>query len=334
MHYKNFIGFDISKKTFDLALIVDNAADSTVSAKFANNVKGIVDLQEFIIKQGLDLDSTLFCLEHTGLYCRSLALYLAENNYHVWIEMPVNIIRSLGLQRGKNDKIDAQRIATYACRFQDKVKLWQPPREVVLQIKDLFALRERLVESRTKLQQPINELRSTGHEKAAQLIENSCKKTLAALDKEIEQIDKELDDKINKDSNLRKIFKLATSVPGIGKFTAILLICYTNEFTLFQNAKQLACYCGVAPFEYSSGTSVKGKSRVSNFANKQLKKLLHMGSLAAINSNVELASYYQRKVNEGKNKMLVINAVRNKLVHRVYAVISRGTPFMATYEMA
>lgn len=334
MDYNSFVGIDISKKTFDLVLIQDNQIENPISRKFSNDSKGIVNLQEFMVKNKLNARTTLFCMEHTGIYCRSLSFYLAENSYNVWIEMPVNIIRSLGLQRGKSDIIDAKRIAEYACRFKDKAKLWQPPREIIIDIKDILALRERLVDSRSKLQQPIKELIATGHDRAAKMIEDSCKETLAALTMEIEQIDKDLDNKINKDSNLRKIFGLATSVVGIGKFTALFLICSTNEFTLFQNAKQLACYCGVAPFEYTSGTSVKGKTRVSNFANKQLKKLLHMGALAAISSNREIADYYQRKVAEGKNKMLVLNAVRNKLIHRLCAVMQRETPFQLNWEFA
>jgi len=127
---------------------------------------------------------------------------------------------------------------------------------------------------------------------------------------------------------------LAKSVPGIGKITAFALLYYTNEFSLFHSGKKLACYCGVAPFARESGTSVKGKSRVSNFANKALKKLLHLAAMAAISSNAELKAYYERKVAEGKNKMLVLNAIRNKILHRLIAVIRRNTPFTNDYHFA
>ena len=334
MEYKNFIGIDISKESFDLALIRDHQAEDPVSAKFSNNVKGITKLQEFIAKYKLNSCETLFCMEHTGIYCRLLSFYLAENNYCVWVEMPVNIIRSLGLQRGKSDHVDAARIAVYACRNKDKANLWQPPREIILDIKDLLALRDRLIESRNKLQQPIKELEATGHLQTAKMIEDSCKESLSALNKEIQQIDDDLDKKIKSDKRLLKLFELVTSVVGVGKITALLLIYYTNEFSLFQNAKQLACYCGVAPFEHSSGTSVRGKPRVSHYANKQLKKLLHMGALSAIQTNEEISNYFQRKVSQGKNKMLVINAIRNKLLQRVCAVIRRGTPFVSQWELA
>jgi transposase len=334
MKFKNFIGIDISKGTFDIALIKDSNAASMTSLVCTNDPKGIVHLEEFLNKQGVNTKETLFCMEHTGIYCRLLSHYLTENKYNVWLEMPIQIIRSLGIQRGKNDKIDARRIAEYACLKKDKAVLWEPPREVVLQIQDLLSLRDRLCESRKMLKMPIREFKDTGHDNTAKLIENRCKGTLASLDKEINQIEKELEKLINKDTNLKKLYGLAKSVPGIGKITAMTLMCFTNEFKLYQNAKQLACYCGVAPFEHTSGTSIKGKTRVSHFANKTLKKLLHLVAMVTIQTDKELSAYYRRKVAEGKNKMLVINAVRNKVLHRLCAVIKRGTPYQMDYQLA
>jgi transposase len=334
MTFNNFIGIDISKGTFDIALIKDNSASIIASDDFSNNSSGLVKLEEFLKKQGLNMEETLFCMEHTGIYCRLLSQYLTERKYHVWLEMPVQIIRSLGIQRGKNDRLDAKRIAEYACLKKSKAVLWEPPREVLIQINDLLTLRERLVESRKSLRQPIKELNDAGFNDAAKLIESRCKITLNAIDKEIEQIEKELNNTINKDTNLKKLFGLATSVPGIGKITALFMLYHTNEFKLFLNAKQLACYCGIAPFEHTSGTSIRGKSRVSPYANKKLKKLLHLVALSTIKTDKELTAYYVRKVDEGKNKMIVINAIRNKILHRLCAVVQRGTPYQLNYQLA
>jgi transposase len=334
MNFKHFIGIDVSKNTFDFALIKDGDISLPISKETSNNPAGLVELEEFISRQGVNMDETLFCMEHTGIYCRLLSHYLVERKYHVWLEMPVQIIRSLGIQRGKNDRIDAKRIAEYACLKKDKAVLWQPPREILLQINDLLTLRDRLVESRKSLKQPIKEFNDAGFKDTAKLIESRCSITLSALNKEIEQIEKELDKIIRKDSNLKKLYKLVTSVPGIGKITALTLLYFTNEFKLYVNANQLACYCGVAPFEHKSGTSVKGRSRVSPFANKRLKKLLHMVAMSTLSSDKQLALYYQRKVSEGKNKMLVINAIRNKILHRLCAVIKRGTPYQLEYQLA
>jgi transposase len=333
MEFNNFIGIDISKDTFDLALIRENRETAMISRSFSNTHSGLVHLEEFLKNQELKMTETLFCMEHTGIYCRLLSEYLTERKYHVWLEMPVKIIRSLGLQRGKNDRIDAKRLAQYAFTNKAKATLWNPPREIVIQIHDLLTLRDRLVESRKSLKQPINEFNKTGFTEAAKLIESKCSITLNAIDKEIKQIEKDLDDMINKDSNLQRLYQLATSVPGIGKITTLFLLYFTNEFTLFSNAKQLACYCGIAPFEYKSGTSIRGKTKVSPFANKKLKKLLHLVALSTISKDRQLVGYYQRKVSEGKNKMLVINAIRNKVLHRLCAVINRGTPFQTEYQL-
>jgi transposase len=334
MNFTNFIGIDISKSTFDLALIKEDLPEKMITAKFSNSHKGIVALEQFIRKQELVKQQILFCIEHTGLYCRVLSNYLVENQYAVWLEMPVQILRSLGIQRGKNDQLDAKRIATYAFTFKDKARLWQPPREEVQKIHDLMALRDRLIESRKSILTPIQELEATGLSEVAASLRKHCKKSIESLDKEIKQIEKELEEIIDKDTNLKNKYKLARSVPGIGNITAMALLYYTNEFTLFRTAKELACYCGVAPFARESGTSVRGKTRVSNFANKALKKLLHMASMAAISSDKELRAFFDRKVAEGKNKMLVLNAVRNKILHRLLAVIKRNTPFRSEYEIA
>lgn len=332
MNFKNFIGIDISKGTFDFALIKNGDLLNPISGKTSNNPSGIVKLEEFLRKQSLIMGETLFCMEHTGIYCRLLSQYLVENNYHVWLEMPIQIIRSQGVQRGKNDHIDAIRIAQYAYEKKDKAVLWQPPREVVLQVNDLLTLRDRLIESRKSLKQPIKEFQDAGFSDTAKRIESRCSGTLKALDKEIGQIEKELDELINKDSNLKRLYKLATSVSGIGKITALTLLYFTNEFKLYTNPNQLACYCGVAPFEHTSGTSVKGKPRVSHFANKKLKKLLHLVAMVSISCDKQLSEYYHRKVGEGKNKMSVLNAIRNKIIHRLCAVINRGTPYQVEFQ--
>ena len=130
-----------------------------------------------------------------------------------------------------------------------------------------------------------------------------------------------IDELIQSNITIKTIVERVSSIKGIGKQTAINLYVYTKGFTEFDNGKQLACYCGVVPFTKSSGTSVRYKSGVSPFANRKLKKLLHLCAMAAIRWNVDMKLYYERKVGEGKNKMSVINAVRNKLVLRIFAVV-------------
>ena len=327
---KNFVGIDVSKLKLDLALIKDSDKDHVIQSVFENTQKGIKSMTKFLEKEHLiHLSETIFCMEFTGVYCRPLTTYLVDKECNVWIEMPINIIRSLGLQRGKNDRVDARRIALYAYKNKEDIKLWKPQREVILRLRDLLGLRERLISAQKSLNMPINELIAMGDKKGAELVRRACQKSLSSIDKEIEQIDKDLDDIIKDDTKLKELYNLAKSVPGVGKFTALFMICFTDEFSMYNNPKQLACYCGVAPFEHSSGSSVRGKTRVSHMANKVLKRMLHMGAMSVISRDPELRDYYQRKIAQGKNKMLVINAVRNKIIHRLCAVIKRGYEYKA-----
>ena len=323
--FTNFVGIDVSKSKFDLALIKAHDKDHVIQGVFDNTHKGIKSMSKFLEKEHkVRLTETIFCMEFTGVYCRPLTSFFVDHECNVWIEMPVNIIRSLGLQRGKSDRIDAHRIALYAYKTRDDIKLWKPQREVIIKLRDLLALRERLITALKSLEMPINELLVMGDKKGAEIVRKGCQKSMSSLENEIGQIDKNLDDIIKDDPNLKELFQLATSVPGVGKLTALFMICFTNEFSMYTNPKQLACYCGVAPFEHSSGSSVRGRTRVSHMANKVLKRMLHMGAMSVISRDPELRDYYQRKVAQGKNKMLVINAVRNKIIHRLCAVIKRG----------
>ncbi|MFH1051815.1 MAG: IS110 family transposase [bacterium] len=331
----NFIGIDISKLKVDVAIIKNNDKSSIVSETFENNIEGMKKLSCFIEKKHqLDLSQTIFCMEHTGIYNRCILNYLTEKQCMIWLEMPVQIIKSIGLQRGKSDKMDAQKIALYAYKNKEDIKLWQPKRAVINQIHELLTLRDRLTETENILQVPINEIKSIGDKSTATMVHSHCKKTLNAIQKDLSDVNDKLDDIVKNDQNVKRLYALSTSIPGIGRITTLKLICYTNEFNEYVNGKQLACYCGIAPFEHSSGSSVKGKTRVSNMANKQLKTVLHLGALSVIRSNGELKEYYLRKVAEGKNKMSVINAVRNKMLLRLSAVIRRGTPYEKNFAFA
>lgn len=162
----------------------------------------------------------------------------------------------------------------------------------------------------------------------AKLLQKSVKSTLSALDKDLKNVEGKIIEIVNEDENLRRLFIIVSSVVGIGFVTAVNLLVYTGGFTQLRDARKLACYCGVAPFEYSSGTSIRGKTKVHFMANKKLKCNLHMASLTAVKLDPELKAYYERKVAEGKNKMSVLNAVKCKLLARVVAVVNKGEQYV------
>jgi transposase len=156
--------------------------------------------------------------------------------------------------------------------------------------------------------------------------------SLKALEKDLLQVNKQIDTLIKTDNELNRLFSLLTSIAGIGAVTATQFILTTQAFTDGKNAKQFASYAGVAPFPYQSGSSVRGRTKVSPMADKQMKTLLHLSAMGAIRAKGELQDYYKRKVNEGKNKMSVLNAVCNKLVLRVFAVVSKNQKYDKNYH--
>lgn len=331
---KHFVGIDISKLKFDIVLINDQNKEYSQHQMFENSFKGVKRMLKWLVSMQVNLTETVFCMEHTGIYSQVVAEWLIQKSCMVWVEMPVVIIRSMGLQRGKNDKVDARKIALYAYKNREDIKSWVPPRKEIVQIKDLIVLRERLLKSMKSLSMPIGELKQMSQDKRSKYIKAHCRSSLTAFKKDIKNVELEIESIISSDNKLSKLYWLLISIPGIGKVTAWYLITVTNEFTLFKSAKQLACHVGVVPFDHQSGSSIHGKSRVSRMANKRLKTLLHLGALSLIKKDSEFKIYYDRKINEGKNKMLVINAIRNKMVHRVIAVVNRQTPYISEFKYA
>lgn len=318
--FKTFIGIDVSKKTFDAAVLQDTDPQQIHHHSFAQSVQGYASFYQWLKEQG-DISQVLVCLEHTGIYINGLVEFLIQQGLAVWVEMPLRIKKCMGLQRGGNDKLAAIHIAKYAWRYRDEMRLWQPTDTNLEELRHYIAQRDRVVMALTQLSVPVQELAEVGQQKHGQKLARLQAPVIKALKKGIEKIETAINELIESDIKIKAIVERVSSIKGIGKQTAINLYVYTKGFTEFDNGKQLACYCGVVPFTKSSGTSVRYKTGVSPFANRKLKKLLHLCAMAAIRWNEDMKRYYERKVKEGKNKMSVINAVRNKLVLRIFAVV-------------
>jgi transposase len=317
--YKYFYGVDVSKNSVD---IVYTDKQVNVHQKFSNDSAGMDQLMEWLRQNNTSPDHTLFCMETTGLYCLTLTHFLSSHSIDVWVEHSTTIKKATALARGKNDKVDAQRIAIYATKNLDRLRLWKPMDVTLEKIKHLATLRERLVETVKRLTVPVQEFEERGDHAMAKLLNKSMKKTLAALDKDLETVESQIMEIVGQDENLRHLYKIITSVVGIGFVTAINLMVHTQGFSVMNDARKLACYCGVAPFEYSSGSSIRGKTKVHHMANKKLKCNLHMASITAVRYDAGLKHYYERKVAEGKNKMSVLNAVKSKLLARVVSCVN------------
>ena len=327
-----FLGIDISKKTFQAALTLDGI--NMMEGHVENNTLAIKDyFQDLKEKFKFSPDRLIVCLEHTGIYCLPVLDYLTKNKIKVCVEPALQIKQSQGMTRGKSDQVDARRIAQYAYKNRAELKFWRPQRQVFQKLKALLTVRERLVKIRVQLQVPINESVEFIEESIRKMVAKNCQNTLKALGKDILKIETQIDNLLKGDHSLSKQMQWATSVPGVGKFTAINVIIASGEFERISDVKKFACYAGVAPFEHSSGSSIRGKTRVSQMANLTLKKLLHLAAMSAIQCCQDLKAYYQRKVAEGKNKMSVINAVRNKLISRIFVCIKNKRMYQKDYNL-
>jgi transposase len=331
MSFNYFVGIDVSKDTLDLCLIHQN--QKVFSSKVDNSSNGLKDFWKLLLKSchKLDLTRVVFCMEHTGIYNNFILDFLIKKKVAICLENPVQIKLSSGLQRGKSDTVDAERIARYASKENDNLRLWQPPRQVIINLKNLSALRSRLLECKKKLSVPVAELNEFDKE-AGKIVGAHSKKLIRSLNNEQKRVDKSILDIIKSDETLNQLFNIITSVSGVGPVIAVEVLTTTNEFKSIQNPRKFACYAGVAPFEHSSGSSVRGKNRVSHKANKELKTLLHLGSMTAITASPDMKTYYERKVKDGKNKMSVLNAIRNKMIHRIFACVRQNRAYQKNYS--
>jgi transposase len=331
MEFKHYAGIDVSKNTLDVT-VIGNLQSLPFHLQIQNNLTGFKQLSAELKKlEGFSFSTTLFCMEHTGIYNNLVLKFLTKLPCTVWVENALQIQRSIGLQRGKNDKVDSNRIAVYASKNASDLNPYKPRREAVEQLKVLSSLRDQLIGMKKQIETRIKEYEKFGDKNTSITMVSVTKQSLKGIDKDLEVLEKKVREIIVKDTQLKQMYELITSVVGVGHVTALQLIVHTNEMTLVSNPRSLACHCGVAPFERSSGL-FKGKARVSHMANKRLKTALHMAALSAMKLDKELKVFYQRKVSEGKNKMSVINAIRNKLVHRIFAVVKRERLYQKEYQ--
>lgn len=326
-----FLGIDISKKTFQAALTLDGI--NMVEGEVENNSKAIkLYFQGLEEKFRFSHHQLVVCLEHTGIYCLPVLDYLTKSKIKVCVEPALQIKQSQGMTRGKSDLVDARRIAQYAYKNRHELRFWRPQRPSIQKLKALLVLRERLVKIKGQMERPIKETREYIEDSIQKVILRSCQHSINALAKDITKAEKEIQLLIEKDSQLKEQFQLAVSVPGIGKITALNIIVSTGEFQRISETKKFACYAGIAPFEHTSGSSIRGRTRTSKIANMTLKKLLHMAAMSAIQCCHEIKSFYQRKVAKGKNKMSVINAVRYKLISRVFSCVKSKRLYEKDYK--
>ena len=330
-NYRTYLGIDVAKLTLDYCLVTDD--QQLEREQILNTQKSINSFLKNLKKAGHELDQILFVFENTGIYSSLLSLVLSENELDYSQVPALEIKRSLGITRGKSDKVDAKEIAYYAKRNTDKITLSVLPELNLQQLKIIFSEREKTIAA-IKVFERTMENEMFLSKEVFGTVKAINRQTVKYLKKQLAMLDDKIKKLIREDEVLYKQQQLLKSIPGIGEITSVYLLMVTKGFTAFTNGRKFACYSGVAPFEHSSGTSIKGKTRVSHLADKKMKSLLHMVSLTAIKYDPELKEYYARKKAEGKHTMLVLNNIKCKIVYRIIAVILRESNFINLHKFA
>lgn len=324
------IGVDVSKKTIDVFLYKQGQ-----HLEFDNNEKGFKKMERWVIKNSPSPQENLFfAMEHTGLYSYQLSQYLAKRNLSYKLIPGLEIKRSMGIVRGKDDKVDSKRIALYAYEKRERLEPDTPRTKEMEDLKRLLSLRERLVKQCAGYKASVKELRAILSKKESKTAIKVQENMIKYLSKEVNRVEKEIEIIIKEDPAMRRQHHLLTSIIGIGDQTAYCMIVLTDGFTKFDKWRKFASYAGTAPFPNSSGTSIRGRTRVSKLANKRMKSLLELCARSAVQYNPELKEYYDKRVKKGKEKSKILNIIRNKLIARAFAVIQRDTPYVDLMKYA
>jgi len=322
------VGVDVSKLTLDIHI-----KPSGFWMQIPNQPQGFRLLLKELNKQLTAESRVIVVMEHTGKYSWRLETFLRSRSIDYCKVPALEIKRSQGMTRGKNDKIDAERIAAYGWLRRDELKADQPLAEGVRELQDLLRLRSKLVRDRSGYMCRLKEMKVSG-EDIKGFASKIQRNLITMLSEHISSVDQEIRAIIDANSAIQKTCDLLRSIKGVGLIVAASMIGCTNNFSRFENARKFNCYAGLAPFDYLSGTSIRGKSRVSHLANKEVKTILTLAASTAIQHDAELKNYYKKRVANGKTKMNSLNVVRTKLVARMFAVIKRQSPYQEMVQAA
>jgi transposase len=319
MKQKQIVAIDVSKRSLDICL-----RPSGKTFKISNDLAGF---KELIAEMDPDLEP-LVVMEHTGQYSFKLEQFLQRQKVAYCKVPALEIKRSAGMIRGKADKIDSVRIAEYAWLRRDRLRATAIVGENVLKLDQLLSLRAKLVKDCGGYKTRLKEMIASGSCIRGDAIYKAQQAVLKTFTTEIKKVEAGIEQLIAGDPGLKKNFDLVRTIKGVGKIVAAKVIAVTNNFQKFSNARKFNCYAGLAPFKHESGTSIRGRSRISHLANKEVKTVLSLAAFCAIRCDDELKQYYQKRVAGGKQKMSCVNIIRAKIVSRIFAVIKRQTPYV------
>jgi transposase len=315
--YSTILGIDISKKTFDVALLANNKLKTK---KFDNTAKGFVDLKQWLLSKSISTANV--CMEATGGYELQLATYLYNNNFKVSVVNPARVkgFAMSKLSRVKTDKADCELIA-YFCQAM-KPNLWQPTAN---HISELQALVNRLNSLIANKNQESNRL-----DKSHEIISANVKAHTEFLDKQIKELEILISRHIKEHKDLNDKNNLLESIPGIGEKTIAVILAFLSTDS-FNAAKQISAFVGLNPKPRQSGSSVRGTSRISKTGDADLRKALYMPAITAIRFNPIIRDFAKRLSGSGKSNMVVVIASMRKLLHIIYGVLKNKVPFNSNF---
>jgi len=325
------IGVDVSKLTLDIALYDDGEFNSKKNhLKVKNATEGYLKFYEWMTEKGFSKEHLHVCMEYTGLYCHDFRLWLEQEGIAYYMIKPsimhnYHVVENIkGINRMKTDEVDSFRIASYCNTNYRKLTPCKLPSPAFFKIKRLLAERKQYVRHNVLYKQQLRDISKYDTDRSKARKQNACD----FLDDYICRTDKEIDRILKADKQLKKNYDLLCSITGIGRVNALTTIVLTENFTAISNPRQYASYIAVSPFKKESGISVRRKEATDKQGFSQAKADLSIAILTAVKNDPQIKAYWKRKKEEGKPSGVVMNAIKFKLILRMFAVIRHQQTFI------
>jgi transposase len=329
---KQVLGIDVAQKELVVCLgrmHEDWTPELYSHATFANSKKGFDAMAKWVKKLTIKDIAVRYVMEATGVYHESLAYYLEGKGDEVSIVLPnkiSNYVRTLEVKT-ITDKTASEAIARFG--LERKLDKWKRPKQIFKNLKQLTRERDQIVETRTLAKNQLHAEQAEAFPNPSSL--HRIKALIKFLDKQVAQILKELTELVKQDHKVNESIDLICSIPGVGRLTAATVLAETNGFELIRNKRQLTSYAGLDVKEKQSGTSIKGKPRISKKGNRHLRKAMHLPALAAIRHEKKFKAVFVRLVSKHGIKMKAAVAVQRKLLEMIYTVYSKNTAYNKNY---
>lgn len=330
---KQVVGIDVAQKELVVTLgrmFEDLSIELYAYKVFKNTKKGFFGLTDWVKKITKSEVKVLYVMEATGVYHQKFAYYLDNNNCEVSIVLPnkiSNYIRTLDIKT-ITDKTCSQAIAQFG--LERKLDLWKRPKSVYKNLQQLTRERDQIVNERVIVKNQLHAEESEAEPNEKSL--NRIKTRIRFLNSQEREIKEDINDIVKGDENLKKELELICTLPGVGELTAVIVLAETNGFELIRNKRQLASYAGLDVKEKQSGTSIKGKPRISKKGNRSLRKAMHFPALVALKHDENFRELYAKLVSKHGIKMKALVAVQRKLLEMIFILFKNKTIYDKEYE--